>query len=119
MKKYILAFTFSIFAMGLYAQSSSKVDIEVGDTFEIGRPDADQYQHIDFPKPNLIIKRGGLANYKRVEGNKVTVTSVKEKKDGTLLVKLKKADGSRFFGSHWQVAANVKEAMASGELRKI
>lgn len=119
MKKYVFAFMFSVFALGLQAQSVNKGEVAVGDILEVGKPESTQYEHIEFPKPNFIIKRGGLANYKRVEGNKVMVTSIKEKKDGTLRIKIKKTDGSRFFGSHWQVAANVKEALESGELRRI
>lgn len=113
MSKYILVVALMIGAFSLNAQ-----EVSVGDVFEIGRPDAPQYEHIDFPRANFIIKRGGIANYKRVEGNKVVVTSVKEKKDGTLQVRIKRTDGHRFFGSHWQVPANFKEALASGELIK-
>ncbi|MER3373767.1 MAG: hypothetical protein RIM83_03935 [Allomuricauda sp.] len=113
MNKYILVVAFMIGALSLNAQ-----EVSVGDVFEIGTPDAPQYEHIDFPRANFIIKRGGIANYKRVEGNKVVVTSVKEKKDGTLKVRIKRIDGNRFFGSHWQVAANFREAVASGELVK-
>jgi len=83
----------------------------------IGRPTADQYKHIDFPRLNIIIKRGGLANFKSVEGNKVVVTSVKDKKDGTTQIKLKRTDGGRFFGSHSTVAADFKDAIGSGELQ--
>ena len=93
--------------------------MEVGDILEIGRPLAPVYKYIDFPRPNFIIKRGGIANYKRVEGNKVVVTSVKEKKDGSLQVKIKRADGMRFFGSHTIVSADLKDALETGELRAL
>jgi hypothetical protein len=119
MKKYIFTLMFSLFALGLQAQNLNEGEIAIGDILEVGKPESTQYEHIEFPKPNFIIKRGGLANYKRVEGNKVVVTSIKEKKDGSVRIKIKKTDGSRFFGSHWQVAANIKEALESGELRRI
>ena len=103
----------------LNAQDSINVvptDVKVGDVFEIGQPETNKYKHIKFPKANFIVKRGGTANYKRVEGQKVVVTSIKEKKDGTTLVKIKRTDGNRFFGSHNVVTADFKQALESGEL---
>lgn len=114
MKKYLLFLGLFIAAVNLHAQ-----DVAVGDAFEIGNPESPQYAHLEFPRANFIIKRGGIANYKSVQGQKVVVSSIKEKKDGTMLVKIKRADGNRFFGSHWQVAVNVEKALESGELLKI
>ncbi|MBT8293436.1 MAG: hypothetical protein HKP39_01345 [Eudoraea sp.] len=105
--------------MGLNANDASYIEpqeVQVGDIFKIGDSEAPRYEHIKFPRPNFIIKRGGVANYKGLPGNKVVVTSVEEKMDGTLLVKIKKADGGRFFGSHWEVSADLKGALETGEL---
>ena len=104
----------------LNAQNSMNdvpTEVRVGDVLEIGRPETNTFKHINFPRANFIIKRGGRANYKRVEGNKVVVTSIKEKKDGTTQVKIKRKDGGRFFGSHAVVAADFDEAIKSGELQ--
>ncbi|TLP81753.1 hypothetical protein [Maribacter sp. ACAM166] len=120
MKKYLLTLVFVISTTGLQAQKNAEQqEVKVGDVLQIGKPKALQYKYIDFPRPNFIIKRGGLANYDRVFGNRVVVTSVKQKKDGTIKVRLKRADGGRFFGSHSQVAANFREALKSGELRTL
>ena len=94
-------------------------EVQVGDVLKIGHPKASRFQHINFPKPNFIIKKGGIANYKRVEGDKVVVTSIKERKDGTLQVQIKMADGGRFFGTHSVVSADLKNALESGELHGI
>lgn len=101
------------------AKQIGQEEVQVGDILEIGRPDASRFQHIDFPRPNFIIKKGGIANYKRVEGDKVVVTSIKETKDGTLVVQIKLADGGRFFRTHSVVSADLKNALESGELRGI
>jgi hypothetical protein len=117
MIKYAIALLFSVSM--LHAQSSVNqevTDVKVGDIFEIGKPEANIYKHINFPRANFIIKRGGIANYKRAEGEKVVVTSVKEKRDGTTEVKIKRTDGNRFFGSHTVVSVDFKEALESGEL---
>jgi hypothetical protein len=117
MIKYAIFLVFS--ASMLNAQSTlnqDAIDVKVGDIFEIGKPETNTYKHINFPKANFIIKRGGFANYKRAEGQKVVVTSVKEKKDGSTQVKIKRTDGNRFFGSHTVVSVDFNEALTSGEL---
>ncbi|WP_165749761.1 hypothetical protein [Cellulophaga sp. Z1A5H] len=118
MIKYILVLLFSTSI--LHAQNNSErivTDVEVGDVFEIGKPETNRYKHIDFPRANFIIKRGGIANYKHPEGKIVVVTAVKEKKDGSTHVKIKRKDSGRFFGSHTVVSADIKKAVAAGELQ--
>lgn len=118
MFKYVIALLFSVSV--LHAQNSvnqEPTNVKVGDVFEIGTPETNTYKHIDFPRANFIIKRGGIANYKRVEGNQVVVTSIKENKDGTTRVKIKRKDGGRFFGSHTVVTADFDDAVKSGELQ--
>ncbi|MFT0714050.1 hypothetical protein [Flagellimonas lutimaris] len=116
MRIIVLAILFVVTTTNINAQSINPQEVKVGDVLEIGRPDATKFKHIDFPRANFIIKKGGIANYKAVVGNKVVVTEVKEKKDGTLVVRIKKADGRRFFNSHPIVEADLKEALESGEL---
>ncbi len=122
MKQLFFALLFVAGSINVNAQGDKQAvpqEVQVGDILEIGRPDAPSYKYIDFPRPNFIIKRGGIANYKRVEGNKVIITAIKEKKDGTLKVKIKRTDGGRFFGSHPVVSADLENALESGELRRI
>jgi hypothetical protein len=104
----------------LTAKNNSKPNQQnpqVGDIYEIGKPETRTYRHINFPKPNFIIKKGGVANYKLAVGKKVIVTSVKKKKDGTNQVTIKREDGGRFFGSHTFISANFEEALEAGELQ--
>ncbi len=118
MIKYILVLIFSTSILQAqdrpYATTS---DVQVGDVFEIGKPKTNTYKHIDFPRENFIIKRGGIANYKHQEGKLVVITAIKEKKDGSTQVKIKRKDSGRFFGSHTLVSADFKKALTSGELR--
>lgn len=111
MIKYVAAFLLS--GVFLHAQE----DVKVGDVLEIGNPETRTYKHIEVPRANFIIKRGGIADYKTLKGEEVVVTAIKEKKDGTQEIKIKRTNGHRFFGSHPVIAANYKEALASGELR--
>lgn len=118
MIKYAIALLFSVSMLNAQnTVNQQTTDVQVGDVFEIGKPETNTYKHIKFPRANFIIKRGGIANYKRAEGRTVVVTSIKEKKDGTTQVKIKREDGGRFFGSHTVVAADFNDAIDSGELK--
>ncbi|WP_437396116.1 hypothetical protein [Flagellimonas lutimaris] len=116
MRIIVLAILLVVATTNINAQSVDPQDVKVGDVLEIGRPDTPQFKHIDFPRANFIIKKGGIANYKRVVGRKVVVTDLKQRKDGTVVVKIKKTDGKRFFNSHPVVKADLKNALDSGEL---
>jgi len=122
MKQLFFVLFLAIGSLNLNAQNtafSDSKEVNVGEILEIGNPESSVYKHIDFPRANFIIKKGGIANYKNLEGYRVIVTSVIEKKDGTVTVKIKRADGQRFFGSHVVVSANLQDALESGELRGI
>ena len=83
MKKLFFAVLFMVATLGINAQSGSPEvlkEVKEGDILRIGRPDAPSFKHIDFPRANTIIKNGGIANYKKMEGIKVVVTSIKEKR---------------------------------------
>lgn len=117
MIKYIIIGLFSTSVLSAQSTTDTVINaVEVGDIFEIGRPAANEYKHINFPKPNFIIKKGGIANYKKVEGNTVFVTSIKEQKNGTTKIKMKRTDGTHFFGTHPAVTADFTEAVSTGEL---
>ncbi|RPD97953.1 hypothetical protein EGM88_07240 [Aureibaculum marinum] len=116
MKKYVVAFLLTICSFSLFSQNISPDDIKEGSEFKIGKPLVESYKHINFPKPNFIIKRGGIVNYKNIEGSSVLVTDIKEKKNGTTIAKIKRKDGKRFFGSYKVVTVDIDNALTSGEL---
>jgi len=117
MRTYILSFVLVMCTLGLFAQSKANTtDIQIGAIYEIGKPKTNMYKYINFPKPNMIIKRGGIANYKLIKGSIVVVTSVKKKKDGTTIAKIKRKDGGRFFGSHAVITTDINNALQWGEL---
>jgi len=117
MLKYAIALLFSVSLLNAQDNVTTQTEVNVGDVLEIGKPESNKYKHIDFPRENFIIKRGGIANYRSAHGEKVVVTAVKLKKDGTTQIKIKRNDGNRFFGSHTVVTADYKDAISSGELQ--
>ncbi len=112
MKKLILLLLF----FGYFSMASGQNQPKVGDQLTIQQPSAQLYKHIDFPRPNILVKRGKLPNYKSVYGNTVIIEEVLTKDDGTVDVILKKKDSSKFFGLLSKVKANYFKSIDVGEL---
>ena len=115
MKKLLLTASLSIFCFTVNASG----DPEIGDQLTVNSPSGQYYNHVKFPKLNFLVKRGKLANYKAVEGNKVVVSDIETCKKGNTYVILKKNDGSKFFGYLGAVKANYTKSLKSGELSAI
>lgn len=118
MKKLVYLFVFIFFAIGAKAQDKSENSLKVGDVLVIDKPSAKNYVHINLPKENAILKQGGIANYDSLYLNIVQVVRVREKKDGSQKVALKRTDGKQFFNAFPTIEANIPDALSSGELQK-
>lgn len=117
MKKTVFLFAvMAFFSLALTAQNSTS-NVNVGDTFTIAEVDNDNYKYINFPKANIVIKKGGVVDYDKLIGEKVEITSIKEKKDGTKVATIKLVSGKRFFMSHKYVTIDIPEAISEGELK--
>ncbi|WP_242206220.1 hypothetical protein [Aestuariivivens insulae] len=112
MKNLILTILLFVVSLTINAQDTPKV----GDKFVINNPSGQHYNHIAFPKLNIISKRGKIANYKSIIGEEVIVKEVISKSNGNVYVILEKEDGSKFFGFQTKAKANYKSAISSGEL---
>ncbi len=60
----------TISTLCIQAQDNSHTSLAEVDVIEIGTPSSSTYHHINFPKTNFIIKRGGIVDYKKIRGNK-------------------------------------------------
>ena len=116
--RVLFTLIFSLFSIIIYSQSSNS-SVKVGDVFVIGEVYNNNYEHINFPRPNFIIKKGGIANYKNIKGKKVEVASIKEKKDGSLIATIKLTSKKFFFNSHKYVTVDILEAIREKELLRI
>ena len=117
MKKYILALTFACALLSLKAQTEPvEEEINVGAVLQIGKSVTYGYSHINFPRPNFIIKRGGILNYKNLWGEKVVVTEVYQNIKNETEITLERKNGKKFFRNYKSVKAKLVEALASGEL---
>ncbi len=113
-KTFLVLSLFASFAM-LNAQENEHT-IKEGSVLTLGEPSANGYQHIDFPRKNMIIKRGAIANFNGLIGQKVIVKKMGSHNSSTLL---ERQDGRPFFRFYPKVASNVEKALAAGELKYV
>ncbi|SHI55744.1 hypothetical protein SAMN04487911_10374 [Arenibacter nanhaiticus] len=114
-----LSIIISLFAFlvgGEHQNEPQKHEIKEGTILVIGNPSANDYKHIQFPKKNIIIKRGGLPNWDSVDQIKVIVTDIRIRSNSNTEVILKRADSRKFFNSFPVIKANLESAIASKEL---
>ena len=107
MKKLI----FTILCFGFYFLAPAQNAPQIGDELIINATETNAYNHIKFPKPNILIKRGVVTRYKSVSNETVVISDVITKKDGSSYVVLKKKDGTKFFGFLSKVKANYNKAI--------
>ncbi|RNC83475.1 MAG: dihydroorotase [Winogradskyella sp.] len=113
--KFLATLFFIVFTCISFSQNTTA---KVGDMFTIGETESGQYESIDLPKPNVIIKKGGIANYDNLAGNKVEVVSIKENKEGRTIATIKMAN-KRFFNSHKFLKVDIAKALETKELLPI
>lgn len=101
----------------LYAQETSQV-LNEGDVITLGPPSGFHYQNIDFPRKNLIIKRGAIPNFNALIGEKLIVEHIETDKNGKTQAVLKRKDGLNFFRFYPTVNARVTKALVSGEIER-
>lgn len=116
--KLILTLLLSFFTGLIYAQNTD-TNIKIGDVFYIAEVDNNNYEHIDFPRSNFIIKKGGIPNYSSVKGENVEITSINEKKNGSLIATIKLTSRKSFFNSHKYLKVDIENAIKNKELVKI
>lgn len=120
MKTVLTALYFFCGATLLQASPTTEIeDLEVGSVLMIGSPSANLYEHIEVPRKNFIIKKGGIPNYKTLFESKVIISKMEEMPDGTKVVHLKRQNGKRFFNSHSYIKARLKEALDTEELVRL
>jgi hypothetical protein len=120
MKTVLTALYFFCGVTLLQASPTTEIDdLEVGTVLMIGRPSSNLYEHIEVPRMNFIIKKGGIPNYKTLFESKVIITKMKEMPDGSKEVYLKRQNGKRFFNSHSYIKAKLNQALESEELVRL
>jgi len=115
MKTKLFTFLIMFCSAIMYSQNES-TNFEVGDVFTIAEVEHNDYNHINFPRANFIIKKGGLPHYKNIKGAEVEVTSLREKKSGAVVATLQLSSKKSFFNSHKYVTVDLEKALRENEL---
>lgn len=118
MKKAVFFMAFLLCTIGLTAQSDT-YDFAEGDVLELGEASGSRYTSIDFPRKNMILKRGAIADFNNLVGKKLVIQEIQNNKEGEVIAILKRTDGLNFFRFFPQVTADLSKAIASGELKMI
>ncbi|TLP82618.1 hypothetical protein [Maribacter sp. ACAM166] len=112
MKHTLLILTFLLFSISNFSQDTSH-NLKPGDVLYIIKNSNTPFHHLNFPRPNFIIKRGAIANFKGLNGMRVKIEEIL---DGSI-VKLTPLDGKKFFNKFPYVNANLEKALNSNELK--
>ncbi|NRR92370.1 hypothetical protein HSX10_12400 [Winogradskyella undariae] len=107
---------FTLLCFGIFLTASANNTPKIGDVLTVKTPSTESFKHIDFPKANILIKRGVVTRYKSVFNEAVVIEEVNIKNNGSTSVVLKKKDGTKFFGFLNKVEANYEKAINAGEL---
>ncbi len=116
MKNFLMAVLIVLGSLSLNAQETS-IEINKGDIYVIVKPSGNSYKHINFPRQNIILKKGGVLTNQTVNGKEVIVTKVTRKNNGSTKIKVKPTDGTGFYKVIKSVSINFEEAIKSGEIR--
>ena len=116
MKNYVIAVLIVVGSLSLNAQETN-IEVKKGDIYEIVTPSGKSYKYINFPRKNIILKKGGVLTNQTVNGKEVIVTKVTKKNNGSTKIKVKPTDGTGFYKVIKSVTIHFEEALKSGEIR--
>lgn len=116
MRKSFLLMVFLAAPPLINAQETPQILVE-GDIVTLGTPKGSDYRAIDFPRKNIIIKRGAIPNFNALIGEKLVVKRIEEDKNGIKQAILRRKDGLNFFRFYPTVRVEIAEAMESGEIK--
>ena len=78
MKKIVFIALILISSITMFGASGDPLqEIEIGQQYIIQSVENDNYQYINFPNSNIIIKRGGIADFKKVQNLTVKIKQIK------------------------------------------
>ncbi|MFT6371212.1 MAG: hypothetical protein ACJAWH_002299 [Maribacter sp.] len=106
-----------ITSIGLLNAQEQHHPVVIGDVLVLSQPSGSSYQHIDFPKRNIIIKRGAIANFNNLIGQKLIVKEIITTYNGMKKAVLTRKDGRNFFRFFPNVTSSLDKALAKGELK--
>ena len=114
MKYTIVLLAFLMFSYSSFSQNEIS-DLKPGDILYINKDSNTPFQYLYFPKPNFIIKRGSIANYKDLNGMQVQIEAITDE----FVARLIPLNGKKFFNIFSYVNADLKSALNNKELKQL
>ncbi|SEK86799.1 hypothetical protein SAMN04488008_102332 [Maribacter orientalis] len=114
MKYTIVLLAFLMFSYSSFSQNEVS-DLKPGDVLIISKDSNTPFQYLYFPKPNFIIKRGSIANYKGLNGMRVQIEAISDESVARLIP----LNGKKFFNIFSYVNADLKSALNNKELKQL
>ncbi len=96
------------------AQNNQEIQVQIGDELVLGQPKAASYRHINVPRKNFIIKRGGIANLSSLQNSRVIVTDIVY--GAKTQITFKRTNDRKFFRIYKTFTADLENALNNGEL---
>lgn len=113
--KHMYLFITAVFAIcSLQSVQGQTNSLEIGDKLILGAPSGSTYSHVNVPRKNFIIKRGGIAKIASLMNTSIVVTDITY---GTkTLITFKRSDGRKFFRVYKTLSADFDGGINAGEL---
>lgn len=115
----VFLFVMVFIAIPILSAQAPSTALDEGDLVTLDIPLGSEYQHLDFPRKNIIIKRGAIPNFNNLIGEKLVVARILTDKYGRTRALLKRKDGLNFFRFYPSVTADLEKALADGEIKAI
>lgn len=118
MKKYLIVSILTLGMLTAQAQENelANYEIKVGDTLKLNEPKSGNYKYVKFPRLNFIKKQGGIGSPSDLDGEYVVVTKVKTTKKDITKIKVKRANGRKFFNAYPSMTVHFEDALGAGEV---
>lgn len=116
MKKFAIL---TLILLGSLSGNAQEIDTKtaIGAVYTILQPSGKEYKFINFPKKNIIVKRGGLMSNALVIGKNVIVTKIVKNKDESTIITVKPTESTWFYNAIPTVTIQLEEALKTKELK--
>ncbi|MET1258831.1 hypothetical protein ABV409_05795 [Flagellimonas sp. DF-77] len=114
MKTTINGLLIFLFAIGLHAQNKVPV-VNIGDELKIASVPSNDYEYIEVPRKNIIMKRGGILNFSKFRNSSVIIKDLVYEKETSYAI-IERTDKRRFFKAFRTLTVDIEGALEAGEL---
>lgn len=112
----LLVFLLFFPVTGLLHAQETDTRLAQGSELTINAPKGERYAYLAFPRKHTIIKRGAIADFNALAGEKVVISEIYTNNAGVTYAQIRRKDGHSFFRFYPTVTVRLDDALANGEL---